>query len=120
MGAVMSRVNKLDSGKGSDDLEHAIGDLAGSQNLDQKEKPKPEPPKPQNNADCVILGYLLDGDGRVSTLLLGTADRGQLIYAGNVTPKLPDDESRALGERLQTIQVKKPLIKIDTDATWVQ
>ena len=30
----------------------------------------------------MILGYQLDRDGRLSTLLLGTAHRGQLVYAG--------------------------------------
>lgn len=120
MGAVMNRVKQLDSGAGSDDLEKSISDFAGSQDVEPKDKPKPEPPKPQNNTDCVILGYLLDRDGRLSTLLLGAADGGQLIYAGNVTPKLSDDELRSLGQMLQAIQINKPFIKIDAEATWVK
>jgi hypothetical protein len=120
MGAIMDRMKKVDSGKGADDLEQAIGDFAGSQDADGKDKHKPEPPKPKSNADCVILGYLLDNNGRLATLLLGTANRGELVYAGTVTPKLSDNDLRQLGEMLHAIPSKRPIIKIESDATWVQ
>src|SRR6185503_2365898 len=65
MGAVMDRVKKLDDGNGSDDLEKSIGDFAGKNGDELADKPKADPPKPQQNADCVIIGYVLDRDGRV-------------------------------------------------------
>ncbi len=120
MAAVMRQMQNMDDGKQADDLEKSVTDFAGDKGDGQKDKPKADPPKPQQNADCVILGYVLDRDGRLSTLLLGTAAGGQLVYAGNVAPKLSDDELKALAESLATIQAKKPIIKIEAEATWVQ
>jgi hypothetical protein len=82
MGAVMNRVKELDNGKESDDLEKSISDFAGDKNVEPTDKPKTEPSKPRENTDCVILAYQLDRDGRVASLLLGTAHRGDLVFAG--------------------------------------
>jgi hypothetical protein len=120
MGAVMDRVKKLDNGEGSGDLEKSIGDFAGSKGDELKEKPKTALPRPRENSDCVILGYLLDGEGRLSTLLLGAVHGGQLVYAGSVAPKLPADEMKSLAESLKLIESKRPIIRIEYEATWVQ
>jgi ATP dependent DNA ligase C terminal region len=120
MGAVMDRVRKLDNGKESGDLEKAVSDFAGSKGDEPKDKSNAAPPKPRENADCVILGYLLDRDGRIVTLLLGIADRGKLIYAGNVAPKLADHEMKSLVESLKSIETKRPIIQIGSEATWVR
>lgn len=120
MGAVMNRVKQLDSGEGDGDLQKSISDFAGDKNLEPNDKPKPAPPKPKLHSDCVILGYHLNSDGLVSTLLLGTANKGQLVYAGSVRPKLSDDESRELTKMLESIQSGKPFIKVQLDATWVE
>jgi hypothetical protein len=120
MAAVMNQVQKLDDGKGSDDLEKSIGDFAGKKGDELTDKPKVDPPKPQQNADCVILGYVLDRDGRVAMLVLGTASSGQLVYAGNVAPKLADDEMKGLAESLKSIESGRPIIRIEYEATWVQ
>jgi ATP dependent DNA ligase-like protein len=119
MGAVMDHMKKLDSRDGNDDLEGAIGDFAGSQNLDPDATKQP-PPKPRNHTDCVILGYRLDRDGRLTTLLLGIANRGQLVYAGNVTPKLPAEEMSALTNMLKQIETRDPFIRVEAEATWVE
>jgi ATP dependent DNA ligase C terminal region len=121
MGAVMDRMKELGSDKGSDNLEDAINDFAGSQGAAEETKPKPEPPKPREKADCLILGYQLDRDGRISTLLLGAAYQGKLVFAGRATPKLDDDESTALLKMLMSVATNKPLIRIpDEDARWVK
>jgi hypothetical protein len=120
MGAVMNQVRKLDSGKQSDDLEKAVSDFAGSKGDELKDMPKAEPAKPHENADCVILGYVLDHNSGVATLLLGTADRGQLIYAGNVAPKLADYEMKSLVESLKSIETKRPVIQMEFEANRVQ
>ena len=121
VGAVMDRVNELESDDGSDNLEDAVGDFAGQPNLDADDLPQPEPPKPKEKADCVILGYQLDRDGRLTTLLLGAADHGQLVFAGRVTPKLSDDELNELLAALQAIATKQPLFSIPVDNTiWVK
>src|SRR4029078_6354129 len=118
MGAVMNRVKQLDSGEQRGDLEKSINDFSGNGALENRNKSKPEPPKPQNKTDCVILGYWLNRDGQLATLLLGSANRGELVYAGNVNPKLPERELKELADMLKAIEVKKPFIKIETDATW--
>lgn len=120
MAAVMNQVQQLDDGKGSDDLEKSINDFAGKEGDEQPAKPKVDPPKPQQNADCVILGYVPDKDGRVATLVLGTASSGQLVYAGNVAPKLADDEMKVLAESLKSIESNRPIIRLEYEATWVQ
>jgi hypothetical protein len=119
MGAVMDEVKKLDNGKGTDDLEKSINDFAGNKGDEPKDK-KVDPPKPQENADCVILGYVLGRDGKIATLVLGTSNSGRLVYAGNVAPKLPDDEMKRLAESLKSIESEQPIIRIEYAATWVK
>jgi hypothetical protein len=118
MGAVMNRVKQLDSGNGNDDLEGAIGDFAGSQ--DATGTQKAQPPKPKSSADCVIIGFVIDRDGRLSTLLLGTANGGRLIYAGNVTPKMSNDDLNMLAAKLNAIRARQAILAIQAEAIWVQ
>ncbi|MCI0332029.1 MAG: hypothetical protein L0228_02235 [Planctomycetes bacterium] len=120
MGAVMDRAKELDS-RNDDDLEEAIGDFAGSQDAAAGgELPKATPPKPRTKSDCVILGYQVDRDGRLSTLLLGSARRGKLTYAGRVTPEMSDDELSSLLMELTAIKSLQPFISIEAEATWVK
>jgi hypothetical protein len=120
MGAVMDRMKQLDSQNSSDSLEDAIGDFAGKGGLDADE-PKPEPPKPKQKADCVVLGYQLDRDGRLTTLLLGTAHRSELVFAGRVEPKLSDEELSELVATLKPLVIKQPFISIAADnVIWVK
>jgi hypothetical protein len=119
MGAVMDRAKKLDGGS-SDSLEEAVSDFAGSQDITGEEVKKPEPPKPRLRIDGVILGYQTDRDGRLSGLLLGAVHRGKLAYAGQVTPKLSDEELTELLESLQAIPAKQAFLHIEATANWVQ
>ena len=115
-GAVIDRMMQLDKGRGADNLEDAIGDFAGSEG-----ELNPEPPKPREKADCVILGYQLDRDGRLKVLVLGTTHLGRLVYAGNVTPRMSDSERTALMKQLAAIKSGGPLISIQSDSTvWVK
>jgi hypothetical protein len=118
MGAVMDQVQKMD-GNGDEDLEKSINDFAGKGG-ESTDKPKTEPPKPKQNADCVILGFQLNRDGSLASLVLGTASSGQLIYAGNVSPKMGDDEKKSLTQTLQSIATNRPLLHVEIEATWVQ
>jgi hypothetical protein len=119
MGAVMDRAKQLDSRNGADNLEDAIGDFAGSQGIEGEETKMP-PPKPRSQADCVIIGYQVDRDGRLATLFLGTAHRKKLIYAGRVTPDLPDEELQSLLESLEAAQRKGAFIPMQLKANWVE
>ena len=107
MGAVMDQVQKVE-GNGEDDLEKSINDFAGKNGDESTDKPKAEPPKPKQTADCVILGFQLNRDGSLASLVLGTASSGQLVYAGNVSPKLSDDEMKSLAQTLQSIVTNRP------------
>jgi hypothetical protein len=121
MGAVMDRVKEMDDGRGADDLEQAVGDFAGNGEVDGNGKPKPTPPKPRKKADCVVVGYQVDKDGRLSSLVLGTAHLGRLVYAGNVAPKFDDEAQRketlALLAKSRTHQ---RLLPIEVEAAWVK
>jgi hypothetical protein len=118
MGAVMKRVQQLDSGKGSDDLEESMKDFAGDAGAEDKENVPP--PKPKQSADCVILGYRLDKEGRLDTLLLGAAHRGKLIYAGNVRPRMEPGQIQSLIAMLEASRAQQPFIRIEAEAIWVE
>ena len=68
----------------------------------------------------MILGFQVHRDGSLASLVLGTASSGQLIYAGNVSPRLGDDEMKSLTETLRSIVTNKPLLHIEIEATWVK
>jgi hypothetical protein len=119
MGAVMDRAKQLESHNEAGSLEEAIGDFAGTQDELLNGEP-PKPAKPRSKADCVVLGYLVDRDGRLETLLLGVAHRSRLIYAGRVAPELPDGERRELLAALEPIKRRDPFIRMETKATWVE
>jgi hypothetical protein len=119
MGAVMDRVKKLESRNGADNLEDAIGDFAGTADGLTDEKVVPETPR--EKADCVILGYRLDPNGKVDTLELGTNYLGRLVYAGRVKPEISAEEMARLKESLSRIRAYQPLIQIQSEsATWVK
>jgi hypothetical protein len=116
MGAVMDRVKKVESAK-NESLEEAIGDFAGKAGVEEQKGP----PKPRQKTDCVILGYQLDKDGRIVDLILGTNYLARLVYAGRVTPKMPEDERARLLKLLKPIRTHEPLIPIESDTTtWVK
>jgi hypothetical protein len=121
MGAVMDRAKKLE-GRGSDNLEDAISDFAGKAGVeDVNDMPKAKPAAPRLKADCVILGYQLDRDGRLEYLILGTSHLKKLVYAGKVNPEIGDEERSKLLTQLSAIQVRDPFIRLASDtAKWVQ
>jgi hypothetical protein len=118
MGAVMDRAKQLESRDAT--LEEAIGDFAGSQNLEESEKFKVEPPKPREKADCVILGYDVDREGRISSLALGAVHKKELIYAGRVAPELTSEENAELLRALIATKTLQPFITMETQATFVK
>ena len=119
MGAVMDRAKEIESKDQS--LEEAINDFAGKGGVDGAEEKKAEPEKPRQRTDCVVLGYKVDREGRLTTLLLGTAYRSQLVFAGRVTPKMTDGELTELLAALKLLATKKPFISIAAEDTlWVQ
>ena len=115
LGAVMDRVKKVESQK-EQSLEEAIGDFAGEAGADEV-----APAKPRQKADCVILGYQLDKEGRLNDLILGTNYLARLVYAGRVNPEMSEDERTRLLKMLKAIRTHEPLIPIESDTTkWVK
>jgi hypothetical protein len=120
MGAVMDRVKQLDSRNGADNLEDAIGDFAGSQDLDGDGLPDGQPEAPREKADCVILGYQVDRDDRISSLVLGAVHKKRLSFVGRVTPEMPQGDLDDLLAKLKSIHAKQAFIVMEADAIWVQ
>ena len=118
LGAVKSRLQQIQK-EGADNLEDAVSDFAGSQNLEPGTG-QPAPPKPREKVDCVILGYRLDAQGRLNSVILGTAHKRELVYAGYVTPKLSDEEREELTRRLVAAKTDRPFLTIQTTAVWVE
>jgi putative Ca2+/H+ antiporter (TMEM165/GDT1 family) len=119
MGAMMSQVQKA-KGQGADNLEDAVKDFAGTQNLDENGGLPAPPPKPRLKADCVILGYRLDARGRLSTLILATSYRRQLVFAGAVTPRLSEEDESGLIATFAANQSDQPFLPVEATATWLK
>jgi hypothetical protein len=120
MGAVMDRVKKLDSRKGADNLEDAIGDFAGTADgmTDANESNSDDL---RDKADCVIIGYNLDRDGRLDSLELGTNYLSRLVYAGRVKPEMSSSELADLLELITRFRTHQALITVESDsAKWVK
>jgi hypothetical protein len=116
MAAVMDRARKVQMQK-EQSLEEAIGDFAGKAGLEGEAIPE----KPRQKADCVILGYQLDKEGRIADLVLGTNYLARLVYAGRVSPKMPEEERTRLLKILKSVRSREPLIPIESDTTnWVK
>jgi hypothetical protein len=118
MGAVMDRAKQIESN--NQDLEEAIGDFAGKAGAEGGELPAATPEVPREKADCVILGYDVDREGHLNTLVLGAAHLGKLIYCGRVSPELSDEERSSLLMELTSLKTLKPFIPIEAEATWVK
>jgi hypothetical protein len=122
MGAIMDRAKQLD-GQGADNLEEAIGDFAGKAGVDENEGKLPvkRAEQPRDKADCVILGYQLDREGHLDSLILGTSYRSNLVFAGKVKPELDDAELAKLLQNLSRNKTSNPFITVQSDsATWVK
>jgi hypothetical protein len=117
MGAVMDRAKELDS-QSDVGLEDAVGDFAGKAGTED-DKPK-TPEKPREKCDCVILGYSVDRDGRLDSLILGAVHRKALIYAGRVSPEMSEAERSALLAELISTKTLKPFIAVEAEGTWVK
>jgi hypothetical protein len=122
LGAVTSQLQKVE-GDGADNLEDAVQDFAGKQNLDQQNAtPKSATPPPPTTieVDCVILGYRVDSEGRLLGLLLGTAYRGKLVNACVVRPNPELPETQHIVELLSQVRSDRPYVPTHLAALWVR
>ncbi len=115
MGAVMDRAKQLDGADQS--LEEAMGDFAGSASIDGEEV---KPQKLRRKADCVIIGYQADRDGRLEMLVLATVNGKRLMAVGTVRPEMSERDRSDLLETLRAIHRTDPFIAVESEAIWVE
>lgn len=120
LGAVMSRMQEVNRGRGADNLEDAVGDLAGKAKLEEGKHAPAPPPKPRKKIDCVIIGYRTDTEGRLQSLILATALRDRLVYACSIMPNMPSDEIADLLTKLEAIASHQPYLNVQINAHWVE
>jgi hypothetical protein len=119
MGAVMDRAKELDSGNDGE-LEDAIGDFAGTAGAEGEDGKPKTPPEHREKADCMILGYQVDREGRLDSLILGAVHKKKLIHVGRVSPELSEEARRSLLTELTAIKTLKPFVSIEAEGTWVK
>lgn len=106
-------------------LEDAVTDFASAAgNLDEaggvpEAEAEPEPPKERKTTDCLIVGYNLDDRERIKSLLLATDASGRLIFAGELTPPLTDQEKYNLKQQLRTSHAASSFVRTGRVAVWV-
>jgi len=118
MGAVVNQMQKVAPEEEEKSLEEAITDFAGT--AGDIEPKTPKKPEPLPELDCVILGYRVDEEGRLTMLILGAEYQGKLKYAGRVQPKLSKKKLAKLGQLLEKARTKRPLLRLHTSAIWVK
>ena len=123
MGAIMEQAKKVDGSEKP--LEEAVQDFAGkSGDVEQKDAPKKSKtsePQERQTDDCLIIGYRVNSEGLVYTLLLAGEHLGKLQYVGQVAPRLSVKELRDLGEQLAAHTAYEPFVKMPMEAaTWVK
>jgi hypothetical protein len=120
MGAVMAQAQKAPGGK--DNLEEAIGDLAGKAGVTGEpiaQKPKAKA-KARQTAECLVIGYKLDDRGNLAQLLLAMKHKGKLTYCGYVMPRLDPKEERELLARFGQFPATRSFVPTDKDGVWIQ
>lgn len=120
MAAVMEQAQKVEGEEKS--LEEAIEDFAGSANVDDLEGDDgslSDKPLERKEADCVILGYEVDEQEQVRTLILGVEFNTKLVYACRLSPQLSEEEIYELTAKLSQWKTRKPYVKLDMEAKWV-
>ena len=106
---------------GSDSLEGAIGDFAG-QAGDVRDAGNDKKPvaKPRHKLECLIIGYQLNDQERLTSLLLATDMGGKLKYAGRVSPGWSEEEEKELLASFKRAPSSRPFIKTNMTAVWLQ
>ena len=67
----------------------------------------------------MILGYRVDVDGKLQSLILGTALKDKLVYACSITPQLSPEEVAGLTQMLYDTASHQPYLPIQVNAQWV-
>ena len=106
-------------GKGSDNLEDAVEELAGT--ADGLKKNDKKPPKVvRQRLECLILGYRTDRDGQLTELLLAADQKGKLKSIGSVQPDLSGGEKIELVDRFKQSTASRPFVKTSDSAIWLR
>lgn len=98
----------------NDFADKAVGELNGDAS------PKPPVEKPRQKLECLVIGYQVDKDDKLTKLLLAADSRGKLKYIGAVRPKLDADETEALMEKFAKARSTRPFIRTTDDGVWLR
>jgi hypothetical protein len=103
-------------------LEEAVNDLAASRDLPEKKDEQKDGLKVDKRptVQCAVIGYMLEDDGQLSSLVLATLDVSKIKYAGVVRRGFTPEASTELLARLAPLEQPTPLIPgLKLTAIWV-
>jgi hypothetical protein len=112
-------------GNSSDVPSSSDGAVAGADAGDEADEKKPKQAKYEKvggvrpKLACVILGYRLDAQGRISDLVLGATHDDKLAYAGIVATPADDASLIDLVDDLERSQIPQPYLPLYVQANWV-
>jgi ATP dependent DNA ligase-like protein len=110
-----------EEGNGSKSLDDAVGKVGGGGGAAGKAtNSEMPPPEPRPTINCVILGFRLDEQGKISVLILAAAYKGKLTYAGFVEPPENNEDTAKLAEQLPQTKTDQPYLPLYTKAIWVK
>ncbi|QDT68417.1 hypothetical protein MalM25_13390 [Planctomycetes bacterium MalM25] len=105
---------------GSDNLEDAVEDLAGTADGLKKDDKDKKPEVVRQRLECLILGYRTDRDGQLTELLLAADQKGKLKSIGKVRPTLSGGEKIELVDRFKESTASRPFVKTSESANWLR
>jgi hypothetical protein len=108
---------------GAKDLDEAIKDFAGDEEVKKKDKKKKkeEADLEMLSAECLVIGYNVDKKtGQVHELILASLIDEKLQFAGIVSGGIPGEIQRVLQEKLPLIEQETPFLKCPVSARWVK
>jgi len=104
--------------EGAESLDGAVKDFVGEE---EEEKDENEELDKLPQTDCLILGYIPNGNGGFSSLLVASVVGNQLRYVGSISvDDIPAEERAALYRRMHSLEQSKPFVKTDMSATWLK
>ncbi len=120
---LLSAVNALAEGAkpGDKSLTESVQDFANKQDLKAKADDKLTKAAPRQTTQCVVVGYILDSDNQIDSLVVAALLNDRIRYAGIVRKGIGPKESKALLAALRPlVQPKSYIAGLSINAIWVK